>query len=134
MFRCRAQAPAPDPQPPSRPPAPYTDDAYLALQTIAPLANNADTKIGLLAAALAILAGGAVRQRTKVAALWLGDLGVREVVALGLLTVCATALVAAGLWLFRALRPRLTSGQPSRFAFPHLADADLDPATGGPCR
>ncbi len=32
-------------------------------------------------------------------------------------------------WLFRALRPRLTNREPSRFAFPHLAGADLSTLT-----
>lgn len=34
-------------------------------------------------------------------------------------------MLVAAWWLFRALRPRLTNDKPSRFAFPHLADADL---------
>lgn len=50
----------------------------------------------------------------------------RGVLSLVLLAVCAVFLVVAGAWLFTALRPRLDNDKASRFAFPHLADADLD--------
>jgi len=46
-------------------------------------------------------------------------------IALAALALCSVAIVVAGAWLFRALRPRLTNREPSRFAFPHLAGADL---------
>lgn len=102
------------------------DDAFHAVTTVGAYVNNADTKIGLLAAALTLLAGGVVRQRPRVEALLDAGLHQRGVVALLALGGCAVLLLSAGGCLFRALRPRLGNGLSSRFAFPHLAEADLD--------
>jgi hypothetical protein len=121
------------PQPPALPRG--NEDAFLALSTIGPWVNNADTKIGLLATALTVLTCGAVRQRPRVEALVDGGVHLRGGLALAALVVCVIAVVVAGACLYRALRPRLTTDDPSRFAFPHLATADLgtladmDPAT-----
>lgn len=110
-----------------QPPAPQgNEDAFLALSTIGPWVNNADTKIGLLATALTVLTCGAVRQRPRVEAMYDAAFHIRGVLALTALVVCVVAIVVAGSCLYRALRPRLTNGSPSRFAFPHLATADLD--------
>ncbi len=125
------RSPAPAPEPPKG-----NEDAYLAVSTIGSLVNNADTKIGFLATALTVLTTGVVRQRPRVDALIDGGVGLRDVVALGCLAISATTIVLAGYWLFRALRPRLANPEPSRFAFPHLAGADLktfaqpDPVAG----
>ncbi|SFO57261.1 hypothetical protein SAMN05660359_04454 [Geodermatophilus obscurus] len=115
------RSPAPKPEPPKG-----NEDAYLAISTIGPLANNADTKIGFVATALTVLTTGVVRQRPRVDALIDGGVGLRDVVALGCLAISAAMIVLAGYWLFRALSPRLTNPKPSRFAFPHLAGADLE--------
>lgn len=110
-----------------QPPAPKgTEDAFLALSTIGPWVNNADTKIGLLATALTVLTCGAVRQRPRVEALVDAGVHLRGTLALAAFVVCVVAIVVAGSCLYRALRPRLTNGDASRFAFPHLATADLD--------
>jgi hypothetical protein len=109
-----------------QPPAPKgNEDAFLALSTIGPWVNNADTKIGLLATALTILTCGAVRQGARVEALVDAGFHIRGGLALAALVVCVVAIVVAASYLCRALRPRLTNGAPSRFAFPHLATADL---------
>lgn len=111
--------------PPSPPPKP-NDDAFLALTTNGTWVNNADTKIGFLATATTVLTVAVVRQRLRVEALVEAGLHPRGVVALILLAVCAVCLVAAGFWLFEALRPRLTNEETTRFSFPHLATADID--------
>lgn len=116
------------PVPPrSRAPEPPkgNEDAYLAVSTIGSWVNNADTKIGFLATALTVLTTGVVRQRPRVDAIVHGGVGLRDGAALGCIVISATMIVLAGYWLFRALRPRLTNPEPSRFAFPHLAGADL---------
>ncbi len=114
---------------PPRSPAPEppkgNEDAFLAVTTIGPWVNNADTKIGFLATALTVLTTGVVRQRPRVEALVDGGVGVRDALALASLTTAAVMIVLAGAWLFLALKPRLTNEYPSRFAFPHLATADL---------
>jgi len=113
-------------QPRNAPPAQKgNEDVFLAITTIGPWINNADTKIGLLAAALTVLTGGALRQRPRVESLINDGVHLRGVIALATLALCSVAIVVAGAWLFRALRPRLTKREPSRFAFPHLAGADL---------
>ncbi len=114
--------------PRNAPPAPAqkgNEDVFLAITTIGPWINNADTKIGLLAAALTVLTGGALRQRPRVESLINDGVHLRGGIALATLALCSVAIVVAGVWLFRALRPRLTKREPSRFAFPNLADADL---------
>jgi hypothetical protein len=111
---------------PPRSATPPSDDAYLAITTVGPWVNNADTKIGLLATALTVLTAGVVRQRHTVETVIDTGVGWRAGIALCLLGVCVVALVIAGACLFKALKPRLTNAGPSRFAFPHLADADLD--------
>lgn len=112
---------SPQPVPPKG-----TEDAFLALSTIGPWVNNADTKIGLLGTALTVLTCGAVRQRRRVEALFDEGIHFRGAVALAALLLCVIAIVVGGACLYRALRPRLTNGTPSRFAFPHLATADLE--------
>lgn len=110
--------------PPSVPEA--NEDAFHALTTVAAYVNNADTKIGLLAAALTVLAGGLVRQRPSVDALFDAGLGARGVVALLALGASVLLSLLAGFSLFKALRPRLHNATSSRFAFPYLAETDLD--------
>ncbi len=102
------------------------DDAVQAMNHIGSWVNNADTKIGLLAAALTVLTGGIVRQRSRFETLVTHDPGPQGWTAVVFLAVSAGALFVAAAWLFRALMPRLTNDQPSRFAFPHLAGAELD--------
>lgn len=51
--------------------------------------------------------------------------GVRDATALSLLGLGAIALAASVLYLLRALQPRLDHQQPTRFAFPWVADANL---------
>ncbi len=101
------------------------EDVFLAITTIGPWVNNADTKIGLLVAALTVLTGGVVRQRPRVETLLDDGVHLRGGLALVALAVCVLAVIAAGAWLLRAVRPRLTNQEPSRFAFPYLANADL---------
>jgi hypothetical protein len=113
------RSPAPEPPPKGN------EDAFLALTATGPWVNNADTKIGLLATALTVLTTGVVRQRPRVESLGNGGVDVRGALALACLAVSAALIVLAGYWLFRALRPRLVNSKPSRFAFPHLAGADL---------
>lgn len=113
------------PPPSAATPPKGNEDVFLTLTTFGPWVNNADTKIGLLAAALTVLTGGAIRQRPRVEALLGAHVSVQGGLALASLAMCTVALIVAGIYLFRALRPRLTNRAPSRFAFPHLADANL---------
>ncbi len=113
---------SPQPDPPKG-----NEDVFLAITTIGPWVNNADSKIGLLVAALTVLTGGVIRQRPRVETLLDAGVHLRGGLALAALAVCVLAVVTAGAWLFRALRPRLTNREPSRFAFPHLAGAELMP-------
>jgi hypothetical protein len=110
---------------PPSPQSPPPDDAYLALTTYGGWINNADTKNGLLATALAALTIAAVRQRPRVEALVDAGVDRRGAVALALLGVAAASILVAGYWLFQALRPRLGNETASRFSFPYLAVADL---------
>lgn len=113
------------PRNPAQEPPKGNEDAFLALTTIGAWVNNADTKIGFLATALTVLTTAVVRQRPRVDALLGSSVSTRDVFALICLAVCTAMIILAGYWLFRALKPRLTSPRPSRFAFPHLAGADL---------
>jgi len=93
--------------PRNAPPAPAqkgNEDVFLAITTIGPWINNADTKIGLLAAALTVLTGGALRQRPRVESLINDGVHLRGGIALATLALCSVAIVVAGVWLFRALR------------------------------
>jgi hypothetical protein len=110
----------------SAPEPPPRDDALHAISTIGAWVANADAKIGLLAAGLTVLAGGVVRQRRQVETLLKADLHPRAVIALVVLTASVLTLAAAAYFLDRALRPRLTNDQQSRFSFPYLADADIN--------
>lgn len=111
---------------PPSPPAKPNDDAFLALTANGTWVNNADTKIGFLATATTVLTVAVVRQRHRVETLLDAGLHARGVVALILLAVCVLCLGAAAFWLFEALRPRLTNVETTRFAFPHLATAEVD--------
>ena len=111
---------SPTPEPPEG-----NEDAFLAITTVGPWVNNADTKIGFLATALTVLTTGVVRQRPRVEAVVDVGVGVQAALALASLAVSAITIVVAGWWLFLALRPRIANPRPSRFAFPHLATAEL---------
>jgi hypothetical protein len=112
------------PDDPPGPPPKY-DDALAALTGVGSYVNNADTKIGVLVGALVLLTAAVVHHRPRVAALIHAGPGARGGTALVLFWICCATLVVAGWHLFWAVRPRLTNGEPSRFAFPHLATADL---------
>lgn len=109
------------------------EDAYQAIATIGGWVTNAETKIGLLAAAATVLAGAVVRQQERVELLLRSPIGYRASAALLALAACVAALAVCAGHLFSALRPRLQRSEFSRFAFPDLADADLqmlaDPAS-----
>lgn len=107
------------------PPAPV-DDAYQAITTISGWVTNAETKIGLLAAAVTVLFGAVVRQQEHVEEVLAAPFGYRSAAALLLLAACVGALAVCGWHLITALRPHLDRSEFSRFAFPDLADADLD--------
>jgi len=113
------------PRSPLQGPPKVNEDAFLALTTVGPWVNNADTKIGLLATALTILTTGVVRQRPRVETLLHRGVHPRGTLSLASLTVCTLMVMLAGYWLFRAFSPRLENPEPSRFAFPHLAEVDL---------
>jgi hypothetical protein len=102
------------------------DDAVTALTSIGPWVNNADTKIGLLAAAMTVLTGALVHQRPRVEQLIRASASARNDVALAFIALSAVSLVVSAGWLLHALRPRLHNDKPSRFAFPHLAALDVD--------
>lgn len=104
-----------------------TDDAYQAITTIGGWVTNAEAKVGLLTAAVTVLAGAVVRQRDQVEQLLLATVDTRGLIGLIALGVCVVALVVCAWHLFRALQPHLDVGQePSRFAFPDLAGAELE--------
>lgn len=107
--------------------APATDDAYLAITTIGGWVANAETKVGLLAAAITVLASAVAGQLDVLTGLLKSDVGLRTWAALCAFSLSSLALVACAGFLFAAVRPRLGPGdEPSRFSFPNLADADLD--------
>jgi hypothetical protein len=103
---------------------PMADDAFQAIGIVSPWVNNADTKLGLLATATTILATAVLRERRDVDMVLHQSLQVRGGLALACYFACAIAITVAGLALFWGLIPRLTNPQPSRFAFPHLAQLD----------
>lgn len=102
------------------------EDAYQAITTIGGWVTNAETKIGLLAAAVTVLAGAVVRQQERVELLLRSPVGCRASAALVALASCVAALALCAGYLFSALRPHLHQSEFSRFAFPDLADADLE--------
>ena len=87
------------------------DDAVQAMNHVAPYVNNADTKIGLLAAAMTVLTGGIIHQRGRFETLVNDQPGGRGWAAVVLLAVSAAALLVAGFWLFRALIFRIMQGR-----------------------
>lgn len=108
---------------------PPPEDAFQALSSVNSWVNNADAKIGLLAAALTVLAGGAVRERALVEDTITGDSTGRTSGALALFGLCVVALAVAAVCLLRGLRARVADDTPSRFAFPYAASAKLDELT-----
>lgn len=104
-----------------------TEDAYQAITTVGSWVTNAEAKVGLLTAAATVLAGAVVRQRDLVERLVTAPLDPRGIVGLVTLATCVIALIVCAWHLFKALRPHLDTGdEPSRFAFPDLAESDLD--------
>ena len=101
------------------------DDALPAISTISTWVNNADTKIGLLGIVDTALTGAFVAQHNR-AKTAIDHAGLRSTITLVLLALGLTALVTSILFLFLALQPRLSSDHQSRFAFPWVADAELD--------
>lgn len=116
MFRARR----------GKPDQPRTDDAFQALDSVAGWVTAAETKTGLLATALTVLAGVVASKRAQALASLQGELSCREVAVLIPYGVCLMSLVASGAFLVAALRARTEPGAPSRFAFPYLATADID--------
>lgn len=112
-----------------RPSEPSADDAFRALSSVNSWVNNADAKIGLLAAALTVLAGAVVRQRASVGEAVTGIADFGAIVALVFFGVCVVALAFAAVCLFRGLRARVADDTSSRFAFPYAAGVDLDKLT-----
>lgn len=109
---------------------PPGDEAFHALSSLNSWVNNADAKIGLLAAALTVLASGVVRQRHRVELALSDATAVRTRVGLALFAVCVIALGVSAVYLYRGLRARL-DGEVSRFGFPHAAQADVPALTSG---
>jgi hypothetical protein len=105
-------------------PVTAADDALPAIAAISTWINNADTKIGLLGIVDTALIGAFVSQHDRARTV-LDHADRRGAIALVLLALGVVALVISILYLFRALQPRLSSNQPSRFAFPWVAEADL---------
>ncbi len=96
-------------------------DAHHAIGYAGTWINNADTKAGLLAAALAVVVAGATQQAEAMSdALRPGDGS--EVAALILLCLLGAAVATATVGLALATIPRTPPPQaPSRFGFPTLA-------------
>lgn len=113
-----------------QPPVTAADDALPAIDAISTWINNADTKIGLLGIVDTALIGAFAAQHDRARTV-LNHADRRDTVGLVLLALGVVALVASILYLFRALQPRLDSYQPSRFAFPWVADADLSDLMAG---
>lgn len=109
------------------------DEAFHALTSVTSWVNNADAKIALLAAALTVLAGAAVRQRTRVELALGAATAPRTRIALALFALCLVALGVSAVYLYRGLRARL-DGEASRFGFPNAAQADLRTLTSGSAR
>jgi len=96
-------------------------DAHHAIGYAGTWINNADTKAGLLAAALAVVVAGATQQSEAIQdALRPANGG--EAVALVLLCLLGATVAIATLGLALATLPRTPPPQaPSRFGFPTLA-------------
>ncbi|HVW27936.1 MAG TPA: Pycsar system effector family protein [Polyangiaceae bacterium] len=101
-------------------------DALAAVTLIAPMVNNADTKIGILGAAATVLIGAEVRDRSHVAKVIHHAASGRGTVALALLAVSGVALAVTMTCLLNALMPRLPNVDFSRFAFPCLAERTVE--------
>ncbi|MBL7494073.1 hypothetical protein I6A60_15875 [Frankia sp. AgB1.9] len=90
--------------------------------------DNADGKVGILAAALAILGGTVAKDKHTIFRMF-GDLAgpahgafaVRNYLAVAFFCLGVIAVAAATYNLYKAVRPRTANDGPSRFSFPHLA-------------
>lgn len=110
-------------QPRQAPPVPASvsaDDARFAITAFAGWITNADTKTGLLAAAVTVLTSTVVSQSDRAIAL-LPPQGVRQVAAVVAIVACLAALAVTAFWLLRALLPRTTNAGFSRYSWPAVA-------------
>ncbi|MBL7512562.1 hypothetical protein [Frankia nepalensis] len=87
--------------------------------------DNADGKVGILGAALAILGGTVVTKHGEVEAVF-RDPGVRGIAALVFAAAGMVALCVAGVGLYSALKPRTPYHGRNRFSFSYLAVTSLD--------
>lgn len=105
------------------------------MTSMAQWVTGADTKLGLLAAALTVLTGAILTQERDAWRELTSHPSSAQLVACGFLAVSLIALLLAVLQLVQGLRARVPLGAPNRFSFPHVArmtvaELDvLDPAT-----
>jgi len=104
---------------------PRGDDAISAIELMSGMIDNADGKVGILGAALAVLGGAMVTKHGDVEAI-VRDPGARGIAALVLVAAALAALGVAGHGLYTAIRPRTPDYGRSRFSFPYLAATPLD--------
>lgn len=97
------------------------EDGHQALAYTATWINNADTKAGLLSAAVAVVLAGITQQAHSIKNV-LSPAGGGEWAALSLFALLAGALMVAIIALAKVITPRMPLPQsPSRFGFPTLA-------------
>ncbi len=121
MCLSRRNQPQPQPhQAPASPALPPPDDARFAITSFSGWITNADTKTGLLAAAVTVLTSTIVSQSDRAIAL-LPPHGARQVAAVLALGPSLLALAVTAFWLLRALLPRMTNPGFSRYSWPAVA-------------
>ncbi|ADP81793.1 Pycsar system effector family protein [Pseudofrankia inefficax] len=111
------------------------DGAVSAIEMMSGWINNADGKIGILAAALAVLGGAVAKDKDTIFRMF-GDLtghghgafAVRNGLAVAFFCLGVIALAVAAYSLYRGIRPRTPNDGPSRFSYPHLSTITVQDA------
>jgi hypothetical protein len=111
------------------------DGAVSAIEMMSGWINNADGKIGILAAALAILGGAVARAKGTIFRMF-GDLtghghgafAVRNGLGVAFFCLGVVAIALAAYGLYRGVRPRTPNDGPSRFSYPHLSTLTVQDA------
>jgi hypothetical protein len=123
--RNRSTSPVPTPQPlPAPSNEPDTTDVEFLLGQTAEWIRAADTKAGLLLAALTVLLGGISSSARDLKTLWSGH-HVDRLDALIVLAASVALLAVAYALLIAVLLPRRSSPADSRYAWPWVNSASL---------
>ncbi|WP_204072741.1 Pycsar system effector family protein [Planotetraspora phitsanulokensis] len=105
-------------------PEPDSADAHFAISQFSAWIMNADTKAGVLAAALAILINGLLGQKIAITAL-LPPRNVAAWLPLTALTGSAICIIAASMHLILAVRPKIRQDEFSRYSWPSVSKSTI---------